>query len=77
MIVIQVFNYGRIYGAGRPFAEKLLMRFDPSLEQAEAKEKAKTMYAATKGTKRKQKTATDKDKTKDAENVADGDMYVA
>ncbi|CAJ0966516.1 unnamed protein product [Ranitomeya imitator] len=48
----KVFNYGRIYGAGQPFAERLLMQFNHRLTQEEAAEKAKQMYAATKGVRR-------------------------
>ncbi|XP_035668321.1 DNA polymerase subunit gamma-1-like isoform X1 [Branchiostoma floridae] len=45
----KVFNYGRIYGAGQPFAERLLLQFNHRMTQEEAGEKAKQMYAATKG----------------------------
>ncbi|KAM7002763.1 DNA polymerase subunit gamma-1 [Tautogolabrus adspersus] len=48
----KVFNYGRIYGAGQPFAERLLMQFNHRLSQAEAASKAKQMYALTKGIRR-------------------------
>lgn len=48
----KVFNYGRIYGAGQPFAERLLMQFNHRLGQAEAASKAKQMYAITKGIRR-------------------------
>ncbi|KAM9311357.1 DNA polymerase subunit gamma-1 [Gastrophryne carolinensis] len=48
----KVFNYGRIYGAGQPFAVRLLMQFNHRLAQEEAVEKAKQMYAATKGVRR-------------------------
>ncbi|XP_068595973.1 DNA polymerase subunit gamma-1 [Brachionichthys hirsutus] len=48
----KVFNYGRIYGAGQPFAERLLMQFNHRLSQTEASTKAKQMYALTKGTRR-------------------------
>ncbi|XP_036963110.1 DNA polymerase subunit gamma-1 [Acanthopagrus latus] len=48
----KVFNYGRIYGAGQPFAERLLMQFNHRLGQAEASSKAKQMYALTKGIRR-------------------------
>ncbi|XP_033491143.1 DNA polymerase subunit gamma-1 [Epinephelus lanceolatus] len=50
----KVFNYGRIYGAGQPFAERLLMQFNHRLSQAEAASKAKQMYALTKGIRRYQ-----------------------
>ncbi|XP_035520761.1 DNA polymerase subunit gamma-1 [Morone saxatilis] len=48
----KVFNYGRIYGAGQPFAERLLMQFNHRLSQTEASKKAKQMYALTKGIRR-------------------------
>ncbi|XP_056137418.1 DNA polymerase subunit gamma-1 [Lampris incognitus] len=50
----KVFNYGRIYGAGQPFAERLLMQFNHRLSQPEAASKAKQMYALTKGIRRYQ-----------------------
>ncbi|KAM5293323.1 DNA polymerase subunit gamma-1 [Ctenodactylus gundi] len=50
----KVFNYGRIYGAGQPFAERLLMQFNHRLSRQEAAEKAQQMYAATKGLRRYQ-----------------------
>ena len=42
-------NYGRIYGAGRPFIELLLKQFNPSLTASEVQEKARTLLEATKG----------------------------
>ncbi|KAK2842090.1 hypothetical protein Q5P01_012290 [Channa striata] len=45
----KVFNYGRIYGAGQPFAERLLMQFNHRLSQKNAASKARQMYALTKG----------------------------
>ncbi|XP_041853123.1 DNA polymerase subunit gamma-1 isoform X2 [Melanotaenia boesemani] len=48
----KVFNYGRIYGAGQPFAERLLMQFNHRLNQTEAASKARQMYALTKGIRR-------------------------
>ncbi|XP_067235717.1 DNA polymerase subunit gamma-1 [Chanodichthys erythropterus] len=48
----KVFNYGRIYGAGQPFAERLLMQFNHKLSQQEAARKARQMYALTKGLRR-------------------------
>lgn len=48
----KVFNYGRIYGAGQPFAERLLMQFNHRLSQTEAASKARQMYALTKGIRR-------------------------
>ncbi|XP_011605608.2 DNA polymerase subunit gamma-1 isoform X1 [Takifugu rubripes] len=50
----KVFNYGRIYGAGQPFAERLLMQFNHRLSHTEAANKAKQMYALTKGVRRYQ-----------------------
>ncbi|XP_078113591.1 DNA polymerase subunit gamma-1 isoform X1 [Sander vitreus] len=50
----KVFNYGRIYGAGQPFAERLLMQFNHRLGQTAAASKAKQMYALTKGIRRYQ-----------------------
>ncbi|CAF3389354.1 unnamed protein product [Rotaria sp. Silwood1] len=47
----KVFNYGRMYGAGKAFAEKLLMQFNHHLSVDEAKEKANLMYSKTKGIK--------------------------
>nr|XP_035928526.1 DNA polymerase subunit gamma-1 isoform X3 [Halichoerus grypus] len=48
----KIFNYGRIYGAGQPFAERLLMQFNHRLSRQEAAEKAQQMYAVTKGLRR-------------------------
>lgn len=48
----KVFNYGRIYGAGQSFAERLLMQFNHRLTREEAAEKAQQMYAVTKGLRR-------------------------
>ncbi|NXU50951.1 DPOG1 polymerase, partial [Turnix velox] len=48
----KVINYGRIYGAGQPFAERLLMQFNHRLTQQQAREKAQQMYAVTKGVRR-------------------------
>ncbi|XP_038067395.1 DNA polymerase subunit gamma-1-like [Patiria miniata] len=45
----KIINYGRIYGAGRPFAVRLLMQFNHKMSLEEAREKANKMYAATKG----------------------------
>ena len=42
-------NYGRIYGAGKPFIELLLRKFNPSLNSNEVQRKAETLYTATKG----------------------------
>ncbi|XP_067935036.1 DNA polymerase subunit gamma-1-like [Watersipora subatra] len=49
----KVFNYGRIYGAGRMFAQKLLLQFNRTMTKEEAKSKANKMYQATKGTKKR------------------------
>jgi DNA polymerase gamma 1 len=46
---LQIFNYGRIYGAGRRYAEKLLLQFNPNLSKEEAKQKSTLMYDTTKG----------------------------
>ena len=32
----KILNYGRIYGAGEPFARLLLMQFNPSLSEKQA-----------------------------------------
>lgn len=48
----KIINYGRIYGAGQPFAERLLMQFNHRLTRQEAAEKAQQMYAVTKGLRR-------------------------
>lgn len=46
----KVINYGRIYGAGERFAKTLLMQFNNQMTEKEAAEKARQMYAMTKGT---------------------------
>ena len=48
----QIFNYGRIYGAGVNFAEKLLLQFNHRLTENEARSKAEKLYASTKGIQR-------------------------
>ncbi|NXN17260.1 DPOG1 polymerase, partial [Indicator maculatus] len=48
----KVFNYGRIYGAGQPFAERLLLQFNHRLTPQQARHKAQQMYALTKGVRR-------------------------
>ena len=45
----KILNYGRIYGAGEPFAKLLLMQFNPSITETEAASRAKHMYQQTKG----------------------------
>lgn len=47
-----MFNYGRIYGAGNPFAVQLLKQFNSKISDDEAEEKASKLYAATKGIRR-------------------------
>ena len=49
MYFLQVLNYGRIYGAGQTFAERLLQQFNTQLTEQEAKRKAANMYKQTKG----------------------------
>ena len=49
LLLSQIFNYGRIYGAGQKYAEKLLLQFNHRLTESEAKQKAETLYANTKG----------------------------
>lgn len=50
----KVFNYGRIYGAGQKFAEKLLQQFNHRLTVEEAKQKAYLMFSTTKGKRSRQ-----------------------
>lgn len=45
----KVLNYARIYGAGQNFAEQLLKQFNPSMSNAEARNKAVKMFTLTKG----------------------------
>ena len=47
----KILNYGRIYGAGEPFAKLLLMQFNPALSETEAAARAKHMYQQTKGSR--------------------------
>ena len=49
----KVLNYARIYGSGQDFAARFLRTSDPTLSEEQAKEKAKKIFAQTKGTKRK------------------------
>ena len=44
----KILNYGRIYGAGEPFARLLLMQFNPGLSEKEAAARAKHMYQQVK-----------------------------
>ena len=48
----KIFNYGRLYGAGKQRTEMLLKQFNPYLTEKSAHEKAKTLYAVTKGRRR-------------------------
>ena len=47
----KVLNYGRIYGAGEPFARTLLAQFNASLSEEEVVKRAKHMYSQTKGSR--------------------------
>lgn len=47
----KIFNYGRIYGAGRASAVRNLRMFNPSMTLEEAENKAADLYNATKGIK--------------------------
>ncbi|XP_071545514.1 DNA polymerase subunit gamma-1-like isoform X2 [Panulirus ornatus] len=47
----KIINYGRIYGAGLNFLERLLKQFNPSLTDIETKERAKELFSTTKGKK--------------------------
>jgi DNA polymerase gamma 1 len=53
----KVFNYARIYGAGKKHAEVLLIQSNPSLSQAAARSLANDLYASTKGKKTRRKYA--------------------
>lgn len=53
---IQVFNYGRIYGAGLKFAIQLLHQFNPGISDVEAERVATELYESTKGQKSKSKS---------------------
>ncbi len=44
----KVFNYGRIYGAGKTFAQKLLREFNHKMTKEEANSKAQKLYLETK-----------------------------
>lgn len=45
----KIINYARIYGAGQQFAQRLLRQFNPTLSEAEARQKAQRMFSMTKG----------------------------
>lgn len=47
----KVFNYGRIYGAGKSSAARKLRQFNPSISVEEAEKKAAALYQSTKGQK--------------------------
>jgi len=47
----KILNYGRIYGAGQPFAKLLLMQFNSELTESEAAGRAGKMYLQTKGSR--------------------------
>ena len=47
----KVFNYSRIYGAGKKHAIQLLLQNDPTLDAAQAGELADALYQSTKGVK--------------------------
>ncbi|RNA01848.1 DNA polymerase subunit gamma-1 [Brachionus plicatilis] len=49
----KVFNYGRIYGAGKKFTQKLLMQFNPNMSEKEAQIKSSKLYSETKGNRNK------------------------
>jgi DNA polymerase gamma 1 len=51
----KIFTYGRIYGAGVKYAAALLGRFNPKLSGKEADERAKDLYAKTKGQRRRER----------------------
>lgn len=44
-----VLNYGRFYGAGRPFTELLMKQFNPSLSSEEVVDRTNALFVATKG----------------------------
>ena len=48
-VTLQVINYGRIYGAGEKFAQRLLIQFNHRLSPEEARQKARDIFKATKG----------------------------
>ncbi|CAG8466455.1 1009_t:CDS:2 [Ambispora gerdemannii] len=47
----KVFNYGRIYGAGLKFAIQMLRQFNENIEEADAQQRAESLYKQTKGEK--------------------------
>lgn len=53
----KIFNYSRIYGAGKRHAELLLLQSNPSLSPQAARALANDLYASTKGKKTRRKEA--------------------
>ena len=53
----KIFNYSRIYGAGKRHAELLLLQSNPSLEPRDARSLANALYASTKGKRTRRKDA--------------------
>lgn len=47
----KVINYGRIYGAGLKFMQRLLTQFNPNLSEGDVKRRATELFATTKGQK--------------------------
>ncbi|XP_045133360.1 DNA polymerase subunit gamma-1-like isoform X3 [Portunus trituberculatus] len=47
----KVINYGRIYGAGLRFIQRLLKQYNPKLTDTETRRKAEHLFAVTKGEK--------------------------
>ncbi|KAK4324507.1 hypothetical protein Pmani_004853 [Petrolisthes manimaculis] len=45
----KVINYGRIYGAGLKFIQRLLKQFNPKISEEVMKERAEQLYTSTKG----------------------------
>lgn len=50
-LFLQVINYGRIYGAGLRFIQRLLRQFNPKLSEEETQQRATQLFATTKGQK--------------------------
>ncbi|XP_049777585.1 DNA polymerase subunit gamma-1, mitochondrial isoform X2 [Schistocerca cancellata] len=49
VLLPQVLNYARIYGAGSAFAERVLQQFNPGISESEARSSARRMFSLTKG----------------------------
>ncbi len=45
----KIFNYGRIYGAGKIFAQRLLQQFNHKLTTTDVNKKVQAMFSKTKG----------------------------